>query len=331
MFLLRNLDVVFFGGGVSREDLAKACESILAVFGNYAAQFNNPYGRQSDPFTILDLDTEYDTLLRYAERLAGISVAARGAEGSAPRKALSIEGMAYLKRELKAANISAMLFNQPVYNIADTAKISAVFFEIYVSIQSLEEQLCDNHSVLGDRWLFRSLTEDLDAAVLRTLLQPENIRSQRRFSLNLNVSSVAGEAFGIFNNSLTAEQRSRVVVEIGVGDMFENMRLFKDATKALRRKGYKVCLDGLGVDTVPHVDFEGLECDFAKIFWSNDIKTAETATMTKIAAKIGAAGDTRFIMARCDNADSVRYARSLGIRMAQGRLIDQLVKKQIPV
>lgn len=333
VFLLQNLDLVFIGGGVDRDELTKACESTLSVFGNYAARFDNPYGRQSDPYTVLDLDTEYDLLLRHAEKLAGIFTPASGSAGGepSPRRAITMVGLAHLKSDLKTADMGTLLFNQPVYNIADTTKINTVFFETYVSIQALEEQWCDNQSVLSERWLFRSLTEDLDAAVLRTLCQPEHIKSQRRVSINLNLTTVIGPSFESFDNNMTVEHRARIVLEIGVADLFENMRSFKDVVKNLRRKGYKICIDGLSVDTALHIDFDGLDCDFAKLFWSNDVKTAPPASMEKLSQKIRGMGDVRFIMARCDNADSVRYARQLGIHIAQGRLIDQLVKKQIPV
>ncbi len=51
----------------------------------------------------------------------------------------------------------------------------------------------------------------------------------------------------------------------------------------------------------------------------------------KLQDRVGRRSMPQFVLARCDTAEGLRFARSAGITIVQGRLIDNMVKKNIPI
>jgi c-di-GMP-related signal transduction protein len=108
------------------------------------------------------------------------------------------------------------------------------------------------------------------------------------------------------------------------------MRLFRELVPFLRERGYRILLDGLSFYNVAAIDFEGIDCDFAKIFWSGEAGTLSEDTAEKILSKVRKSEKPLFLLGRCDTAESIRFAKMAGIHLVQGRLIDHMVKKHIP-
>ena len=95
--------------------------------------------------------------------------------------------------------------------------------------------------------------------------------------------------------------------------------------------GYRILLDGLSFLNVDAIDFNGIECDFAKVFWSSEAAALSEEQLGRITAKMSGSDKPRFILARCDAAESVRYAKTIGLQLVQGRLVDHMVKRGIPL
>ena len=201
---------------------------------------------------------------------------------------------------------------------------------MYISVQLLEQGLTPNHSLTAKRWLFADLTEDMDALVLKLLSDSTERAGRRRFSININLASVATDAFRRFDADIPPEQKGDIVIEISKTDYFENTPLYRRVVPFLREKGYKILFDGLTMETVQSVDFDGIDCDFAKLFWNADAANYPEAIIEKMKVKL-VRPKPRFVLARCDTAESVRYARTMGIKLVQGRLIDHMVKRSIPL
>ena len=98
----------------------------------------------------------------------------------------------------------------------------------------------------------------------------------------------------------------------------------------LRRRGYKILLDGLSFENVAALDFDGIICDFAKIFWSGALAANDDVLNEKTRAKLKNRKNPLLVLARCDTAQSLRFAKEMGIKLVQGRLVDHMVKRSIP-
>lgn len=331
IFLMKNLDIVFVTKEIGKPVLAAACEAVQQVFlGQMNASFTNVHGGENEFFTLFDLSIDYPDLLDWAETVAGVAKATKDGT-QAPKAMIDVAMLAKIKEELHKIDITPMLFNQPVYFIGDRTKPVILFHETYMSIQMLEERFCPGQSLTARKGLFTDLTEELDIVVLRILTDPVERGSRRRISINVNLSTLASPTFVGFDAELPAEARQGVVIEINKTDVFENMRLYRELLPFLRGRGYRILLDGLSFYNLAAIDLDGIDCDFAKIFWSDEAEGMDEPTSRSVFAKLEGRGDNpRFLMGRCDTAESIRFAKAAGILLVQGRLVDHMVKRHIP-
>lgn len=340
LFLLRNLDIVVITREIPRHNLAAICASVQEVFlGKMGVSFTNVYGALGEFYTIFDLGSaaDYGKLLAWAESAAGVStatpsnVAAGPAAPSEPKKEADTATLTRIKEGLLRTDVSPMLLAQAAYSIGEGGTASVLFRENYIAVKVLENTFSPGTSLTANRWLFNDLTGDLDAAVLRLLANPEERASRRRFSINLNLSTVASDKFTKFDSDLTPEQRQNIIIEINKTDMFESPRLWVKFVPRLRDRGYRVLLDSLHYEAVEFIDIDAIACDYAKMFWSADIMKLSPDRFAKLQSRVGRRNLPKFVLARCDTADGLRFAKSAGIQVLQGRLIDNMVKKNIPL
>lgn len=331
IFLMKNVDIVFVTREIGKPVLAAACEAVQQVFlGQMNASFTNVHGGENEFFTLFDLTTDYSRLLDWAETVAGVAKATKDDEQT-PKAMIDVSVLARIKEDIHKIDITPMLFNQPVYFIGERNRPAALFHEVYMSIPLLEEKFCPGQSLTARKGLFTDLTEELDIVVLKILADPVERGKRRRMSINVNIATLASPAFVKFDAELPPEARQGVILEINRTDVFENMRLYRELVLFLRGRGYRILLDGLSFYNVAAIDFDGIDCDFAKIFWSAETSGMDEAVSRSILAKLRGRGDSpRFLMGRCDTAESIRVAKSANIHLVQGRLVDHMVKRTIP-
>lgn len=335
VFLMKNLDIVFITSDISKPALAYVCEQVEQSFvGQTGVAFTNVHGGEAEFFTLFDLSHDYPTFLAWAEEVAGVASAGQsGHDGAAaePKGTVDLALLGRIKEELQKIDITPMLFNQPAYHIGENGKVIPLFSEVYMSIQVLEDMFCPGLSLTSRKWLFNDLTEELDSVVLRLLADPVERGGRKRMSLNVNISSLASDHFLKFDAELPPEHRQGVVLEINKTDFFENSALFAEVAPFLRGQGYRLLLDGISLPNLMALDLEGLDFEFAKLFWSDaDAAALTEEQLARLTAKVKGQQRILFLLARCDSADAIRFAKSLGIRLMQGRLVDHMVKKNIP-
>jgi len=331
IFLMKNVDIIFVTKEIGKPVLAAASEAVQQVFlGQMNASFTNVHGGENEFFTLFDLNTSYTELLKWAEDAAGVSKATKENDQSSPKGTIDVSILARIKEDIHKIDITPMLFNQPVYSLGENNKSVIMFHEMYMSIPVLEETFCPGQSLTSRKGLFTDLTEELDIVVLRILADPAERGRRRRMSINVNIATLASPTFVKFDAELPPEARQGVVLEVNKTDVFENMRLFRELVPFLRERGYRILLDGLSFYNVAAIDFEGIDCDFAKIFWSGEAGTLSEDITERILSKVRKSEKPLFLLGRCDTAESIRFAKMAGIHLVQGRLVDHMVKKHIP-
>jgi len=325
VFLLKNLDVVFFTSDISKQLLAAVSEGVeQMIVGQASIVFTSVHGDEPTFFTILDLICDYQKLLMWSEENAPPEPEQPADEQEFNEVDLALIG--HIKTELERIDATPFMSSQGVYHMADNGMAVPVFHEVYVSIQALEEAYCPGLSLTSRRWLFNDLTMDLDAAVLRQLVKPNDQFSRKRLSMNINLVSLSSPHFQKFDAALTPQRRSEVVLEINRTDFYEHMGEIQGLLPELRKKGFKLLLDGVSFLNLDAIDVGGLSFDFIKLFWTAETQSLTEKQLIRIGTKIKSNPQTLFILARCDTQDAVRYGQALGIHMVQGRQIDQMVK-----
>jgi hypothetical protein len=229
-----------------------------------------------------------------------------------------------IEEQLLDADISAAIRKQPVCALL-SGNVRPVFDEIYIRIAHMRHLLKSEIDFFSNRWLFKHLTQVLDERVLMEVRGMPEQYLETPISLNLNVQTLLSSAFSRFDASIPTTLKVSIVIEVSVVDVFADMTAFLIAREEVQKQGYRVCLDGLTVKGLLHVDREKLGVDLVKVLWNaeaqSDFKAKENQELQQAVQRCGS---KRLILCRCDNKQAVEYGQSLGIALFQGRYVDML-------
>jgi len=253
---------------------------------------------------------------------------------------LDLGKLATLIDSVATLDLSRLLRHQPACLITEDRVIVPVFDEIYTSIPDLERSLGPNLRLTGERWLFQHMTKTLDRRTLQMLTQKSaaettvdqaiaplrnKLLSTGNFSINLNVSSVLSPEFQAFDASISSMIRGTVVLEFHKIDVFADLGSYLYVRDFARKRGYRICLDGLSHLSLPFMDRADLGLDLMKIYWTADMPDDRL----HIRKLVEHAGEHRVILCRCDNDQAIEYGRSIGISLFQGKQVDTMMGGQM--
>jgi hypothetical protein len=241
-------------------------------------------------------------------------------------------------RALGDGDLSRMLRSQPVCLLCDDGSMLPVYDEIYTSIADLEQATKLNLRRGANRWLLRHLTRILDRRVLTALRQGadpaelpgpiaalrDRLHARGNFALNLNLESVLTPQFAAFDSGLEQRLRGSLVLEFHKLDVLGDMAAFARVRQLARRRGYRLCLDGVTHLSLPLLDRHTLDVELVKIDWTEDMVDQRDYLRQLIAA----AEARRFVLCRCDSEDALDFGLSVGMSLYQGRQVDLMLERE---
>lgn len=255
--------------------------------------------------------------------------ASRGPVISVPKPqiiSLSAQRLANIEKDLSKADLAKVIRRQPVCAINTQVPVRRVFDELYIHIAHLRQVMQSEVDFLSNRWLFKYLTQLLDARMIELLRSTPSLYNESPVSLNLNVETLLSSAFSEFDAAITPQVKVGMVIEIPVVDVFADMSAFKMACKEVQKQGYRVCLDGVTEDCFLNLNREKIGADLIKMQWNADLASEINDPDNRILREaVKACGTNRIILCRCDNRQAVDYGQALGISLFQGRYIDSMV------
>ena len=205
-----------------------------------------------------------------------------------------------------------------------------IFTEVFVSIPDLRETLMPRTNLTINPWLFQRFTQTLDRRVMAQIARREDRTLVRDgFSINVNVSTVLSEEFLQFDDDFVPSTQD-VVLEMRLEDMFADPSAFAFARDFVTERGYRICVDGLNLNTFPYADTMRLGVAYAKLGWSQEMAAYAGSELGKeLKDLIRERKKDRTILARCDSEACVKVGQQLGITLFQGRYIDGLVRTKL--
>ncbi len=238
-------------------------------------------------------------------------------------------------RALAADDLSRMVRTQPVCLMTADKLLVPVFRELYTSIHDLEQATRLALRLSANRWLFQHLTRILDRRMLGLLAGDEaahpavhelrgRLLSLGNFSVNLNVASVLSRQFQAFDAAIANRIRGTVVLELHKVDVFADLGSYMYVRDFARRRGYRICLDGVSYLSLPFIDRAELDVDLMKIYWTDDM-TDDEARLRKLVRQAGA---RRVILCRCDTGQAIEFGRGVGISLFQGKQVDDTMEDE---
>ena len=257
---------------------------------------------------------------------------AKAKENLKPKQAeLTPTLLAEIEEKMAGIDLSHIIRYQSVCSVNEQKKAVPVFSEIYVKIDHLKKMLGVEANLTSNKLLFRCLTVALDAHVLQLLRLRPVLLPKMAYSMNLNVESLLSGSFAQFNTAIDSP-KSSVIIEIDMGDIFNDINAFIEAKNHVQELGYRVCLDGLNSLSFMQIDRESLGFDLVKLQWNMDVASKlNSGENIRLANAIQRCGANRVILCRCDNNDAVEYGKALGIGLFQGRHIDFLLNPQAKI
>ncbi len=343
IFTLSSGDLVFVwkAGGIA--ELQPAVEKLRGMFGEDPLVQNKDETSQDGFTTWYNLADEYQTFADAAFELLDACIARQSEDsGQKPngrhyhqqntdeKRPMTPDQLGRLEQAIDSADLSNLMRRQPVCLIAQDHPPRPVFRELFISIGELANSLLPEVDLAANRWLFQHLTQFLDRRMLALLTRNDDSSIASSFSLNLNVATLLSDEFETFDRSLGQDNRSTVVIELRFEDLIADLDAYLFAKDILHDRGYRLCLDGVSTRTLPLVDREQLSLDLVKLFWSADMLEESEETVKALAKQITGIGRARTILARCDDANAVRFGRSIGISLFQGRHLDEMLSLSAP-
>ncbi|MEX2643223.1 MAG: hypothetical protein WD270_07205 [Acetobacterales bacterium] len=343
MFSLHNGDIAFGFRGAGKDDVEAAIFKLKFLFRDDPLLDG---GREEDEpadtfVTWYSVENQFDTLLRVSQRYVqdarakqdtqsdeAVVVAEESEEpGGDP---LTPEILARIETTLASADVSNLMRRQSVCAIIGNAPPQPVFSELFISIADLRQTLLPHVDITSNPWLFQHMTQTLDRRMLSLLVKNDDASVFGDISINLNVNTLLGAEFLKFDDNVKAGMRGTIVLEISLVDIFADIAAFLFARDFAHERGYRLCVDGLGPQTLPFVQREKLGVDLLKLVWSPELaRHARGEHGDDFRRRLKRAGETRIILCRCGGTEAIEFGSSLGITLFQGRHIEQLVTEQV--
>ena len=333
IFNISNGDIIMLYKGLkfsSVEEVCKKIEQLLLAKTRMVS--TNPY-KEDSLFSILELSLNFVHVIRFLESIGKGEGGPALPAGADAKPAVTLEELAKIDKALTMFDLSPFIFNQPVVNIRDDSDQNKEYFELYISIKGLQDRLSPDFDLAANRWLFNYFTSSLDQSLLRSLNHGLDFIGNETIGININLTTALSTAFVKFDERLPAAFRGKVVLEINKGDLIENLALYRQLLDFAIKREYRICLDGLNEFWVTQLDFESLGCDYAKVFWSNDLTALEGDMERAFLEKAAVAnqGRCKFILARCGTVTGLLYAYKHGIDLVQGRAVDTVLRKGVKI
>jgi len=291
--------------------------------------------------TVYDLGQDFRKCLDIVTRRMAHAV--RKSSANEPRKAftsgtqderrmvpsvteLSATGLATLEDQLRMADLTKAIRRQPVCGVLQDGHVRKVFDELYIHIVHLRHTLKTDVDFFSNRWLFKYLTQILDERMLEQVGGAPGQYLSGPISLNLNAETLLSRAFSDFDAKISPAQKTAIVIEIPVVDVFADISGFLVAKNEVQKMGYRVCLDGITTKSLISIDREKLGVDLLKVQWNADVQSdLQNKENQDMVAAIQRCGTKRIILCRCDTKQAVNYGQALGISLFQGRYLDNVL------
>jgi len=332
LYVLANSDMALICRNVRVEDIDTAIFKLRALFAEDPLTVEEPAGGVDRFTTWYDLSEPAD-LADFAEwatrrdaeaRQNPAPAAGRPAAGGQPSVPLDPPTLVGLEKRLQTLRLSDIVRQQPAIDVRPDRGRSILFKEHYVAMAELRQRIAPDVDLFASPWLFHYLADLLDRRMLAVIGRMNFATMKDTISLNLHVGTVTSPDFEVFDERV-GDHAGKVIVEIQMVDVIADMRAFLEARDRLRGRGYRLLIDGLFPMALRFFDPGVLEPDFLKINWSPDLgEDTRAARHGELREMIRYNGPDRFVLARAESEDAIRWGLNLGLHRFQGFFVDKL-------
>lgn len=336
LFTLKNSDIIFIFKEAVMGEVETLVQKVKFLFDDDplvadAARHDMPFA------SWYNANDDFETVLNLVQSIAQAekkrqSVVRARMDARAALKAKQQQGepmtpdvLSRLEAALARADLSNLVRRQFVCNVDSKMVPEQIFSELFISIKDLRETMLPGVNVTANRWLFQHLTETLDKRMLSMLTKNDGVSISGDISFNVNIATLLSQDFQLYDDNVAASRRGTMIIELQKEDIFSNLPSYLFAREMVQDKGYRVCLDGMTLDTLVMINFERLGADLCKLIWHPDLVDGGEAIHQSLRNVIEKIKPEKLILCRCDNREAIDFGRSLGITFFQGRYVENLI------
>ena len=221
---------------------------------------------------------------------------------------------------LDSVDISELVKRQSVIKIQGANNFKVFFQEFFVAVKDLN-LLFNDVDLQANRWLYFYMLQHLDKRMLQAFFSANIKTWPNLISINLNMQSVYSLEFVAFAKQFL-DQGHKIVVEMQLIDVFNNLPLYFEVKEILNRGGHKTLIDGINVPSLKLLNLKALNPDMIKIFWEPLLEFAPDNENVKHAIEL--LGKDNVILAKCDSSQAIAWGIRHGISSFQGPFMDNL-------
>ena len=237
-----------------------------------------------------------------------------------------------LKDRLDEINIVEIIKHQSVLKLEKMGNLTPMFEEFFVAVKDLSKKFDPNVDLTGNKWLFLYLSQTLDKKTMYSFLFSDIKNKPQKVSLNLNLSTMFLPEFEDFVKRIE-EDGQKIVVEVQVMDILNNLAAYFDAKELLHQEGHQILIDAASIEMLQVLNVKKLEPDYIKIFWHTLMEEYEGNALG-VKQMLEDIGVDKIILAKCLDEKALRWGIKNGIRAFQGPYMDlaevALIKSKCP-
>ncbi len=315
MFVLSNGDFVILGKNITEKVVETAVDKLRRGL------ITDPIwtAHSATEFTRLYQPEDFDELYENVSKLLQ-----EGATDSQLfyRNAMDAGQIDVVKTHLDEINIVDLIKHQTALRFEGSNSFKPVLEEFFVAVKDLSQRFDKDIDLTGNKWLFLYLTQTLDKKTMYSFMFSDIKNKPQAVSLNLNLSTIFLPEFEDFIQRLE-QNGQRLVTEVQVMDILNNLPAYFDAKELLHRSGHQILIDAASIEMLQALNVARLEPDYVKIFW-HALMEEYTTNADEIKEIVAAIGADKFILAKSLDEKAIRWGIKNGIRAFQGPYIDVL-------
>jgi hypothetical protein len=321
IFLLTNSDIVFLVNQPSPADLKDHIHRLRGLFAKDPLA-NDDSGDGLDLFCTL-----YDLTFDYEPFIAMVKSALTEARGRvrtphAPElKPLDAGGLSVVLERLTMLDAAPFVRRQSAITLGGGGQAEVIFQEFFVSVGDLQKAIAPDVNLLSNRWMFQHLSTTLDRRLLESMRRLRLTKAPPSMHLNLNISTLADQAFQALDQSLPEEMG--LGVEVQILDMLADSRAFFEAQRKLKERGRHLVIDGLNEATLTFMDVGRTGADLYKLDWTPEMQ--EPHRRDAILTALKHVDPAKLLLARCDSETAIAWGMDHGLHKFQGRYIEAML------
>lgn len=317
-FPLSNGDFVILGRDFTQAMVDEAVNKLRE------GTSNDPilHGKKNSDFaTVFTFPETFERFYNFVLKLVETNAAQNRQEvfepESRPLEAGEVEGVL---AALEKVDISELVKRQSVVRILSAQKFSVKFQEFFVAVKDLNS-LFDNIDLQENRWLYFYMLQHLDKRVLQAFFSAQLKEWPEYIGINLNMQSVYSQEFINFAKEFL-QQGHKIVVEVQLIDVFNNLPLYFEVKEILSRGGHKILIDGMSTASLKLLNLKTLNPDMVKFFWEPLLEFApDNQEVKDLIARLG---QENVILAKCDSTQAMTWGIRHGFSSFQGPFMDNL-------